>query len=94
MEGNIVRAARSLGVCIIISTVILFFGLLNFGKSIERVGKSIERAGSNAKASVHVPGNLILTTKGHLQIAPLELNLDANPMDIDIRTNGESIKQP
>lgn len=85
MEGNIVKAATSFGVCIIISAVILFVGM-------GRLGKSVERAGSNAKASVHVPSKLFIYPSGQLKIAPLRLDIGTDQMNIDVRTNGQPIR--
>lgn len=92
MEGNIVKAATSFGICVIVSTIILCFGLNNFGMS-------IERAGSNAKASVSVPGRLVLEQSGQLKVAPMRLDVNSGgtfllgPVEVDVKSGGNRILQ-
>ena len=83
MEGNIVKAATSLGICVIISAVILFVGM-------GRLGKSVERAGSNVKASVSVPSTLMIQQSGQLKIAPLRLDIGTDQMNVDVTTKGQT----
>ena len=91
MEGNIVKATTSLGICIIISAVILFVGM-------GRLGRSVAQAGTNAGASVRVPNDLRLNLKassGQFNLAPVRLELTApngaSPIKLDVTTKNQTI---
>ncbi len=92
MEGNIVKAATSFGVCIIISAVILFVGM-------GRLGKSVERAGSNARSHVSVPSSLTLKQSSQFKVAPIRLDVNSTgglsfgTVNVDVKSGGNRILQ-
>jgi hypothetical protein len=83
MQGDIVKAAKWFGLCLVASTLILVIGLwVIVNKSTRQLGKDMITAGSSARAAYAPFPNTI--TLHHSSSGPFQLDLSPNNKDINL----------
>ncbi len=84
MQGDIVKAAKWFGLCLVISTLIGVIGLnIILDKNVRRLGSDIRSAGSASRTHVSFPNSISL--RHSVSGGPLGVNLSPNSNGISIR---------
>ncbi len=90
MQGDIVKAAKWFGLCLVISTLIGVIGL-NFilDKNVRRLGTDIKNAGSLSRTNVSIPSSISLrhsVSGGPVQVdlSPNKKGINLSPLQIEI----------
>jgi hypothetical protein len=74
MEGNIERAARSFGACLVLSSLILVIGLhLSLSSNFRMLGDAVSQAGANSRSTF--PSDITLRPVGQVNLAPVRIDL-------------------
>ncbi len=82
MEGDIVKAAKVFGICIIIASLVLVAGLhISAASNCERLSSALKVAGSNARshADLSVPSTLNLNLRSS---GPFQVDLSPNNKEV------------
>ena len=76
MEGNVVSAARTLGICLIIAALIVVIGIhYSAEANCKRLGSAMQQAGANARTHTAFPSNITLN---HRSSGPFQVDLSPN----------------
>ncbi len=94
MQGDIVKAAKWFGLCLVISTLIGVIGLnITLEKSARRLGTSIQNAGSNVRrSSVSFPSHIYLHHSAYggplkVDLSPNSNGISISPLKIELTTS-------
>ena len=81
MQGDIVKAAKWFGLCLVISTLIGVIGLnIILDKNVRRLGSDIRTAGSASRTNVSIPSSISL--RHSVSGGPVQVDLSPNNSDI------------
>ena len=86
MEGNVVSAAKSLGICLIVSSLILVLGIyISMNKCSKRMASSIGSAGHGSGSRVQFPNQIEVRLLPHSGSFNVNLNPNNSPLNIELK---------
>ena len=97
MQGDIVKAAKWFGLCLIISTLISVIGLnIILNKNVRRLGSDIRNSG---RTNVSFPSSISLrhSVEGNplrVDLDPFKKGLSISPLKIELTTSEPAPQKP
>jgi hypothetical protein len=100
MQGDIVKAAKWFGLCLVISTLIGVIGLnIILDKNVRRLGSDIKSAGSASRSNVSFPGHFYLHHSAYggplkVDLSPNSNGISISPLKIELTTSEPAPQKP